>query len=141
MKIILIAVLIILLIGTIKGIPVNFSKKVFERKQKERMKELESQRENLNAWAIATSVGFIFWIIQMVVYTKIGMEFKEHTDILILSILQIVMCIYGVLRCPEETKKLYLGIGVQYRRFQQILETVLNMVYYPLAIYWLIKSF
>lgn len=105
MKIILIAVLIILFIGTIKGIPVNFSKKVFERKQKERMKELESQRENANAWAIATSVGFVFWLIQMVVYTKIGMEFKEHTDILILSILQIVMCIYGVLRCPEETKK------------------------------------
>ena len=45
MKIILIAVLIILFIGTIKSIPVNFSKKVFERKQKERMKELESQRE------------------------------------------------------------------------------------------------
>lgn len=45
MKIILIAVLIILFIGTIKCIPVNFSKKVFERKQKERMKELESQRE------------------------------------------------------------------------------------------------
>lgn len=60
MKIILIAVLIILFIGTIKGIPVNFSKKVFERKQKERMKELESQRENANAWAIATSVGFVF---------------------------------------------------------------------------------
>ena len=37
MKIILIAVLIILFIGTIKCIPVNFSKKVFERKQKERM--------------------------------------------------------------------------------------------------------
>ena len=128
MKIILIAVLIILFIGTIKGIPVNFSKKVFERKQKERMKELESQRENANAWAIATSVGFVFWLIQMVVYTKIGMEFKEHTDILILSILQIVMCIYGVLRCPEETKKMYLGIGVQYRRFWQI-------------IYWMIKSF
>ena len=141
MKIILIAVLIILFIGTIKGIPVNFSKKVFERKQKERMKELESQRENANAGAIATSVGFVFWLIQMVVYTKIGMEFKEHTDILILSILQIVMCIYGVLRCPEETKKMYLGIGVQYRRFWQILETVLNMVYYPLAIYWMIKSF
>ena len=113
MKIILIAVLIILLIGTIKGIPVNFSKKVFERKQKERMKELESQRENV----------------------------KEHMDILILYILQIVVCIYGVLRCPEETKKIYLGIGVQYKRFQQILETVLNMVYYPMAIYWLIKSF
>lgn len=60
MKIILIAVLIILFIGTIKCIPVNFSKKVFERKQKERMKELESQRENANAWAIATSVGFVF---------------------------------------------------------------------------------
>lgn len=141
MKIILIAVLIILFIGTIKGIPVNFSKKVFERKQKERMKELESQRENANAGAIATSVGFVFWLIQMVVYTKIGMEFKEHTDILILSILQIVMCIYGVLHCPEETKKMYLGISVQYRRFWQILETVLNMVYYPLAIYWMIKSF
>ena len=141
MKIILIAVLIILFIGTIKGIPVNFSKKVFERKQKERMKELESQRENANAGAIATSVGFVFWLIQMVVYTKIGMEFKEHTDILILSILQIVMCIYGVLHCPEETKKMYLGIGVQYRRVWQILETVLNMVYYPLAIYWMIKSF
>lgn len=60
MKIILIAVLIILFIGTIKCIPVNFSKKVFERKQKERMKELESQRENANAWSIATSVGFVF---------------------------------------------------------------------------------
>lgn len=60
MKIILIAVLIILFIGTIKSIPVNFSKKVFERKQKERMKELESQRENANEWAIATSVGFVF---------------------------------------------------------------------------------
>lgn len=141
MKIILIAVLIILLIGTIKSIPVNFSKKVFERKQKERMKELESQKENGNAYDIATIAGFIFWLIRMVVYTKIGMEFKEHMDILILSILQIVVCIYGVLRCPEETKKIYLGIGVQYKRFQQILETVLNMVYYPLAIYWLIKSF
>lgn len=141
MKIILIAVLIILLIMTIKSIPINFSKKVFERKQKERMKELESQKENGDAYDIATIAGFIFWFIQMVVYTKIGMEFTEHMDILILSILQIVVCIYGVLRCPEETKKIYLGIGVQYKRFQQILETVLNMVYYPLAIYWLIKSF
>ena len=35
------------------------------------MKELESQRENANEWAIATSVGFVFWLIQMVVYTKI----------------------------------------------------------------------
>ena len=143
MKIILIAILILLLINTIRNLPKNLSKKnIEERIAKNRQSFAEKDVHERSALYLATLfIGWIIYIILGIIYAKLGMRFADNNFALILSIIEVVICIINIFNYSSYVTKLEKGEEFSVNRTKGLLFSMVNIVYYPTMIWLLIQSF
>lgn len=143
MKIILIAILILLLINTIRNLPKNLSKKkIEERIAKNRQSFDEKDEYERSALYLATLfIGWIIYIILGIIYAKLGMRFADNNFALILSIIEVVICIINIFNYSSYAMKLEKGEEFSVNRLRGLLFSMVDIVYYPTMIWLLIQSF
>ena len=143
MKIILIAILILLLINTIRNLPKNLSKKkIEERIAKTRQSFDEEDEYERSALYLATLfIGWIIYIILGIIYTKLGMRFADNNFALILSIIEVVICIINIFNYSSYATKLEKGEEFSVNRLRGLLFSMVDIAYYPTMIWLLIQSF
>lgn len=143
MKILLIAILILLLINTIRNIPKDLSKKSLEERiNKARESFDEKERYDKAVLYLATLFGgWIIYMILGIIYAKLGMRFADNDFALILSIIEVVICIINILNYGSYVTKLENGEEISFHRFTGLLFSIVNIVYYPTMIWLLIQSF
>ena len=143
MKIIVIAILILLLINTIRNLPKNLSKKkIEERIAKNRQSFDEKDEPERSALYLATLfIGWIIYIILGIIYAKLGMRFADNNFALILSIIKVVICMINIFNYSSYATKLKIGEEVSINRFRELLFSMVDIVYYPTMIWLLIQSF
>lgn len=143
MKIILIAILILLLINTIRNLPKNLSKKkIKERIAKNRQSFDEEDEYERSALYLATLfIGWIIYIILGIIYAKLGMRFADNNFALILSIIEVVICIINIFNYSSYATKLEKGEEFSVNRLRGLLFSMVDIVYYPTMIWLLIQSF
>ena len=143
MKIILIAILILLLINTIRNLPKNLSKKKIEEgiaKNRQSFDE-KDEPERSALYLVVLFIGWIIYIILGIIYAKLGMRFADNNFALILSIIEVVICIVNIFNYSSYATKLEKGEEVSVNRFRGLLFSVVDIVYYPTMIWLLIQSF
>lgn len=143
MKIILIAILILLLINTIRNLPKNLSKKkIEERIAKNRQSFDEKDEYERSALYLATLfIGWIIYIILGIIYAKLGMRFADNNFALILSIIEVVICIINIFNYSSYATKLEKGEEFSVNRLRGLLFSMVDIAYYPTMIWLLIQSF
>lgn len=143
MKIILIAILILLLINTIRNLPKNLSKKeIEERIAKNRQDFDEKDEPERSVLYLATLfIGWIIYIILGIIYAKLGMRFADNNFALILSIIEVVICIINIFNYSSYATKLEKGEEFSVNRFRELLFSIVDIIYYPTMIWLLIQSF
>lgn len=143
MKIILIAILILLLINTIRNLPKNLSKKeIEERIAKNRQDFAEKDEHERSVLYLATLfIGWIIYIILGIIYAKLGMRFADNNFALILSIIEVVICIINIFNYSSYATKLEKGEEFSVNRFRELLFSIVDIIYYPTMIWLLIQSF
>lgn len=143
MKIILIAILILLLINTIRNLPKNLSKKKIEEGiAKNRQSFDEKDEYERSALYLATLfIGWIICIILGIIYAKLGMRFADNNFALILSIIEVVICIINIFNYSSYATKLEKGEEFSVNRFRTLLFSMVDIVYYPTMIWLLLQSF
>lgn len=143
MKIILIAILILLLINTIRNLPKNLSKKEIEEGiAKNRQSFDEKDEYERSALYLATLfIGWIICIILGIIYAKLGMRFADNNFALILSIIEVVICIINIFNYSSYATKLEKGEEFSVNRFRTLLFSMVDIVYYPTMIWLLLQSF
>lgn len=143
MKIILIAILILLLINTICNLPKNLSKKKLEERIAKNKKNFDEKDEYGRSVLYLTTLflGWIVYIILGIIYAKLGMRFADNEFVLILSIIEVMFCIIGIIDYGTYVTKLEKGEEVSLSRFKGALFNIVDIVYYPTVIWLLIQSF
>lgn len=143
MKIILIAILILLLINTIRNLPKSLSKKkIAEQIAKNRQSFDEKDEHERSALYLATLfIGWIIYIILGIIYAKLGMRFADNNFALILSIIEVVICIINIFNYSSYATKLEKGEEFSVNRFRTLLFPMVDIIYYPTMIWLLIQSF
>lgn len=143
MKIILITILILLLINTIRNLPKSLSKKkIAEQIAKNRQSFDEKDEHERSALYLATLfIGWIIYIILGIIYAKLGMRFADNNFALILSIIEVVICIINIFNYSSYATKLEKGEEFSVNRFRTLLFSMVDIIYYPTMIWLLIQSF
>lgn len=143
MKIILIAILLLLLINTIRNLPKNLSKKKIEEGiAKNRQSFDEKDEYERSALYLATLfIGWIIYIILGIIYAKLGMRFADNNFALILSIIEVMICIINIFNYSSYATKLEKGEEFSVNRFKGLLFSIVDIVYYPTMIWLLIQNF
>ena len=143
MKIILIAILILLLINTIRNLPKNLSKKkIEERIAKNRQSFDEKDEPERSAlYLVVLFIGWIIYIILGIIYAKLGMRFADNNFALILSIIEVMICIINIFNYSSYATKLEKGEEFSVNRFRTLLFSMVDIVYYPTMIWLLVQSF
>lgn len=144
MKILALAILFILMFFRIKGTPSALSKTLWRKKM---IKQLTKNKENNNGeppsdtlqGAVILTVFFmdLFLIIFYIVLgNKIG-----TTEFIVMSALQVFTCLWSLgAGLPEvKTAFSYNIEDFKFHRFQLLFNVVLDYIYYPWAIYMLLK--
>lgn len=143
MKIILIAILILLLINTVRDLPTGFSKKkIEERIAKNRQNFDEKDEHERNTLYLTTLFfGWIIYIVLGIIYAKLGMRFADNNFALILSIIEVVICIINIFNYSSYATKLEKGEEFSVNRLRGLLFSMVDIAYYPTMIWLLIQSF
>lgn len=144
MKILALTILFILLFFRIKGTPSTLSKTLWRNKI---MKSIEKQRDAFNGnppsdayqGGVILLVFFIelfFVIFYIVLGNSIG-----TTEFIILSALQVLTCFWGFGMQIAEFKNVfsYNIDDHKFHRFNLLFNLILDYIYYPMAIYYLLK--
>lgn len=144
MKILALTILFILMFSTIKGTPSALSKTLWRNRM---IKQLVKNKENnkgeppsdtLQGAAILTVffVELFLIIFYIVLGSKIG-----TTEFIVMSALQVFTCLWslGVNLSEVKTAFSYNIEDFKFHRFQLLFNVVLDYIYYPWAIYMLLK--
>lgn len=144
MKILALTILFILLFFRIKGTPSALSKTLWRNKI---MKSIEKQRDTFNGnppndayqggvILLAFFIELFFVIFYIVLGNSIG-----TTEFIVLSALQVFTCFWGFGTQISEFKNVfsYNINDHKFHRFNLLFNLILDYVYYPLAIYMLLK--
>lgn len=142
MKILALVILILLLLHRIKTTPSNLSKKIWmERleKSKDKLKQTEIPitDEMKNASLLIVLLMELFLII---FYAILGCSIGT-TLFIILSALQITTCILTTKNCIKDFNHIFDSEANdnQFQRWFFLLNVILDYIYYPMAIYMLLK--
>lgn len=143
MKIILIAILILLLINTIRNLPKNLSKKKIEERIAKNRQSFDEKDEYERSALYLTILffGWIIYIILGIIYAKLGMRFADNNFALILSIIEVVICIINIFNYSSYATKLEKGEEFSVNRLRGLLFSMVDIVYYPTMIWLLVQSF
>ena len=144
MKILALTILFILMIFTIKDTPILLSKTLWRKKM---IRILTKNKESNNGEPLSNTLQgtsiliFLFWelfliIFYIVVGNKIG-----TTEFIVMSALQVFTCLWSIYINLTEIKTAfsYNIEDFKFHRLQRLFNFVLDCIYYPLAIYMLLK--
>lgn len=144
MKILALTILFILMFFRIKGTPSALSKTLWRKRM---IKQLAKNKENNNgeppsdtlqgaSILIIFFVGLFLIVFYIVLGNKIG-----TTELIVMSALQVFTCLWslGVNLSEIKTAFSYNIEDFKFHRFQLLFKVVLDYIYYPWAIYMLLK--
>ena len=144
MKIFALTILFILMFFRIKGTPSALSKTLWRKRM---IKQLTKNKENSNgeppsdtlqgaSILIVSFVGLFLIVFYIVLGNKIG-----TTELIVMSALQVFTCLWslGVNLSEVKTAFSYNIEDFKFHRFQLLFKVVLDYIYYPWAIYMLLK--
>lgn len=144
MKILALAILFILMFFRIKGTPSALSKTLWRKKM---IKLLAKNKENNNGEPLSgamqgASILIVFFVdlFLIVFYILLGNKIGT-TEFIVMSALQIFTCLWslGVNLSEVKTAFSYNIEDFKFHRFQLLFNVVLDYIYYPWAIYILLK--
>lgn len=144
MKILALTILFILLFFRIKGTPSALSKTLWRNKM---LKSLEKNKESFggNPPSDAFQGGVILFalfieLFLIVFYIALGNSIGT-TEFIILSALQVFTCFwnFGIGISEFKSAFSYNIDDHKFHRFKLLLNVILDYIYYPLAIYMLLK--
>lgn len=148
MKILALTILFVLMFFRIKGTPSELSKTLWRKRM---IKQLAKSKENNNgnplsdamqggAILIAILIVFFMELFLIIFYIVLGNKIGT-TEFIVMSALQIFTCLwsFGVSLSEVKTAFSYNIEDFKFHRFQLLFNVVLDYIYYPWAIYMLLK--
>ena len=144
MKILALTILFVLMFFRIKGTPSALSKTLWRKKI---IKQLTKDKENNNGEPLSdamqgASILIIFFIelFLIIFYIVLGNKIGT-TEFIVMSALQVFTCLWSLgVNLPEvKTVFSYNIENFKFHRFQLLFNVVLDYIYYPWAIYMLLK--
>lgn len=145
MKIVITFILMLLFVFTIKTLPRHFSKQKWEKEMIETLEKLKNQGKELGippSTVILTSVILVglFDMFLVILYTHLG-TISNNVFFTILSLLEIITCVWNF-KTDLDDFQLDLSMDIndyKYHKVQLILNSILDLIYYPMAIYFVIR--
>lgn len=144
MKIFVTFVLILLFAFTIKTLPRHFSKQKWKKmiKTLEKLKNQGKESGIPPSTVILASVILVglFDIFLVIFYTHLG-TISNNAFFTILSLLEIITCVWNF-KTDLDDFQLYLSMDIndyKYHKVQLILNSILDLIYYPMAIYFVMR--
>lgn len=144
MKILALTILFILMFFRIKGTPSVLSKTLW---QKRMFKSLAKNKENNNGEPISDAMHgaviltvFFMELFLIIFYIMLGNKIGT-TGFIVMSALQVFTCLwsFGVNLSEVKTAFSCNIEDIKFHRFQFLFNVVLDYIYYPWAIYMLLK--
>lgn len=145
MKIFVTFVLMLLFAFTIKTLPRHFSKQKWEKEMIETLEKLKNQEKELGippSTVILASVILLglFDIFLVIFYTHLG-TISNNVFFTILSLLEIITCVWNF-KTDLDDFQLDPSMDInnyKYHKVQYILNSVLDLIYYPMAICFVLR--
>ena len=142
MKILALTILFILMFFRIKGTPSALSKKLWRKRM---IKQLAKSKENNNGEQLSDAmqgalIVFFMELFLIIFYIVLGNKIGT-TEFIVMSALQVFTCLwsFGINLSEFKTAFSYNIEDFKFRRFQLLFNVVLDYIYYPWAIYMLLK--
>ena len=144
MNIVITFILLLLFAFTIKTLPRHFSKQKWEKEMIETLEKLKNQGKKSGippSTVILASVILVglFDIFLVIFYTHLG-TISNNAFFTILSLLEIITCVWNF-KTDLDDFQLDLSMDINYYKYhkvQLILNSVLDLIYYPMAIYFVL---
>lgn len=145
MNIVVAFILLLLFAFTIKTLPRHFSKQKWEKEMIETLEKLKNQGKESGippSTVILASVILvgIFDIFLVIFYTHLG-TISNNAFFTILSLLEIITCVWNF-KTDLDDFQLDLSMDIndyKYHKVQLILNSILDLIYYPMAIYFVLR--
>lgn len=144
MKIFVTFVLMLLFAFTIKTLPRHFSKQKWEKEMIETLEKLKNQGKQsgipLSTVILASVIVGLFEIFLVIFYTHLGTR-SNNVFFTILSLLEIITCVWNF-KTDLDDLQLDLSMDIndyKYHKVQLILNSILDLIYYPMAIYFVLR--
>lgn len=140
MKIIILVILFILLFRRIKCTPICLSK-TFWIKFIEKNKQINiNENDKIEQIGYAIILMLFLKLFLVIFYIVLGNKIGT-TEFIILSALQVMKCIWNFINNLEDAKTIYSTdiSNLTYHRFNRLFNLILDYIYYPWAIYMLLK--
>ena len=142
MKILALTILFILMFFRIKGTPSALSKTLWRKRM---IKQLAKNKENNNGESLSDAmqgalIVFFMELFLIIFYIVLGNKIGT-TEFIVMSALQAFTCLWslGVNLSEFKTAFSYNIEDFKFHRFQLLFNVVLDYIYYPWAIYMLLK--
>lgn len=145
MNIVIAFILLLLFAFTIKTLPRHFSKQKWEKEMIETLEKVKNQGKESGippSTVILASVILvgIFDIFLVIFYTHLG-TISNNAFFTILSLLEIITCVWNF-KTDLDDFQLDLSMDIndyKYHKVQLILNSILDLIYYPMAIYFVLR--
>lgn len=145
MNIVITFILLLLFAFTIKTLPRHFSKQKWEKEMIETLEKLKNQGKESGippSTVILASVILVglFDIFLVIFYTHLG-TISNNAFFTILSLLEIITCVWNF-KTDLDDFQLDLSMDIndyKYHKVQLILNSILDLIYYPMAIYFVMR--
>ena len=142
MKILALTILFVLMFFRIKGTPSALSKTLWRKRM---IKQLAKSKENNNGESLNDAmqralIVFFMELFLIIFYIVLGNKIGT-TEFIVMSALQVFTCFWslGVNVSEFKTAFSYNIEDFKFHRFQLLFNVVLDYIYYPWAIYMLLK--
>lgn len=144
MKILALAILFILMLFRIKCTPSALSKTLWKKRM---IKQLAKNKENNNGEPLSDAmqgasmlIVFFMDLFLIIFYIVLGNKIGT-TEFIVMSALQVFTCLwsFGVNLSEVKTAFSYNIEDLKFHRFRFLFNVVLDYIYYPWAIYMLLK--
>lgn len=147
MKILALTILFILIFFRIKDTPSALSKTLWRKRMIKLIKQLAKSKENNNGEPLSDTlqgaailIVFFMELFLIIFYIALGNKIGT-TEFIVMSALQVFTCLWslGVNLSEAKTAFSYNIEDFKFHRFQLLFNAVLDYIYYPWAIYMLLK--
>ena len=142
MKILALTILFVLMFFRIKGTPSALSKTLWRKRM---IKQLAKNKENNNGESLSDAmqgalIVFFMELFLIIFYIVLGNKIGT-TEFIVMSALQVFTCLwsFGINLSEFKTAFSYNIEDFKFHRFQLLFNVVLDYIYYPWAIYMLLK--
>ena len=142
MKILALTILFVLMFFRIKATPSALSKTLWRKRM---IKQLTKNKENDNGEPLSNAmqgalIVFFMELFLIIFYIVLGNKIGT-TEFIVMSALQVFTCLwsFGINLSEFKTAFSYNIEDFKFHRFQLLFNVVLDYIYYPWAIYMLLK--